>query len=111
MLLRICHRIFVLLLLLTTTTPAQARTYILVWSSDWPIVAETVTVEVVGGELRDIIVAPDGKSGQVDAVADLECVTIHWSAQTEAGFPVAMTRGWYGDCPRLYLPMVVQDGE
>lgn len=96
------------LLLLFATTPAHARTYSLIWQSDWPIAAETVAVTVVGGDMLGSTIADDGKSGQVDATSDRACLTIRWSAQTVAGFPVAtITRGWYDDCERLYFPMVI----
>lgn len=95
------------LLLLLSALPARAeQAYGLIWQSDWPIDPQSIVIEVVGGTLVSSVVDPGGRSGEVEATAERACLTIYWSATTEAGFPTpTIRRGWYEDCPKRYFPL------
>lgn len=80
--------------------------YFIWWTSPRPIVPESIQVVVTGGALVGLMVASDGKSGEVRARAQRECLTIDWSARTIDGTYLHTVRSWRDGCDKFYLPLL-----
>ncbi len=79
--------------------------YFVLWSFPQKVDLQTAVVRVSGGTLRSIAVSADGRSGQINATAARDCITIEWSIRSVSGLTFRGSKAWLRDCAHLYIPI------